>query len=416
MATAALLLAVATLPVLTRQYIGETHSDLVIFMGGVNGLLEGRLYDGHVFEYPPYALIWFFAPYAWAPHDVESFRLAFGLQIWLFDAAIKATLLWRAVRARSGFPDLVPFFVYSLGSAALGHHLLMRFDLAPALLSLAGVLAVARGFAFSGGAVTALAAGTKAYPALFIPLLAITAWRRGQRDVRRFVAGVTVVAVPLLVMAAWVPWWKFARFHGARGLEAESLVASIIWALHRYAGVEATWSLVVTSMEVGGPLARQLLVPARALWMTSTLACLALAITAAWRMSRTNEKPAEPAFTAMLMLLTIVSFVATNTVLSPQFHVWLIPLAALVLEGRAALPPPAARAAVAIFVATMLVPTFFPHRQFGPGLGGGLTSLLVLRNALLVYATICLSRAAFAILSVSAPSQKPDQRAARSLS
>ena len=225
---------------------------------------------------------------------------------------------------RVAFPTSIPFFVYSLGSAALGHLLLMRFDLAPALLSLAGVLAVARGFAFSGGAVIALAAGTKAYPALFIPLLAITAWRRGHRDFRRFVAGVTVAAVPLLVLAAWMPWWKFASFHGARGLEAESLVASIIWALHRSAGVEATWSLVVTSMEVGGPLARQLLVPARALWMTSTLACLALAVFTAWRMSRANEKPAEPASTAMLMLLTIVAFVATNTVLSPQFHLWLI--------------------------------------------------------------------------------------------
>ena len=109
-----------------------------------------------------------------------------------------------------------------------------------------------------------------------------------------------------------------------------------------------------------------------------------------------------------------VAFVATNTVLSPQFHLWLIPLAALVLEGRSTLPRHAARGAWAVFLATMVVPAFFPHREFGRGLGVGLTGVLVLRNALLAYATVALWKAA--ILFVSAASQKPDQRVARSLS
>ena len=58
------------------------------------------------------------------------------------------------------------------------------------------------------------------------------------------------------------------------------------------------------------------------------------------------------------MLLTAAAFVATNTVFSPQFHLWLIPLAALVLEGRAKdgglLPRLAIRAAWVIFVATTI--------------------------------------------------------------
>ena len=414
MAAAALLLAVATLPVLTRQYIGKTQSDIQVYMNAVDALLQGRLYDGHVFEYPPYALIWFLAPYAWAPHDLQSYRLAFGIEIWLFDAAIKAMLLWRALRARSGFPDLIPFFVYSLGSAALGHVLLMRYDLIPAGLSLAGALAVVGGLPLVGGAVTALAAGTKVYPALFIPILAIVAWRRSRRDFRRFAAGVTVASVPLLLLALWMPWWNFVAFHGARGLEAGSLLASIIWALHRFAGVDASWGLVGTSNEVGGPLVDRLLGSARAFWVVSTLACLGVAIVSARRVRHAHDTAMPPAGVAMLMLLPIVAFVATNTVLSPQFHLWLIPLAALALEGRGTLPQPAIRGAWAVFVATMVVPAFFPHREFGRGLGAGLTGVLLLRNALLAYATVAFWKAA--ILFVSAPSQKPDQRVARSLS
>ncbi len=408
MAAAAVLLAIATLPVLSRQYIGKTQSDLAVFMAGVDGLLQGRLYDGHVFEYPPYSLIWFLAPYAWAPDDIESYRFAFGLEIWLFDAGIKATLLWRALRARSGFPDLVPFCVYSLGSAALGHVLLMRFDVIPAALSMASVLAVAGSWPFLGGAVIAVAAGTKAYPALFIPILALAAWQRSRLDLRRFVLGVIAGSVPLVLLAVWMPWWNFAGFHGSRGLEVASLMASIIWSLHHIAGVEATWSLVRTSNEVGGPLARQLLGTAQALWILSTLACFGVAVLSAVRMLRTPDRVMGSAPIAVLLLLTAVAFVATNPVFSPQFHLWLIPLAALVLEGRSTLSPPARRGAWLVFVATMIVPAFFPHKQFYRGLGPALTAVLVLRNALLLCAIVCLWKAASGMRHSGTASKTPE--------
>ena len=372
-------------------------------MGGVEALLDGRLYSGHVFEYPPYALIWFLAPYAWAAHDVESFRFAFGLQIWLFDAAIKAALLWRGIRARHGsdrFPDLIPFLVYSLGSAALGHLLLMKYDAIPAALSLAGVIAVAGGRPFLGGAVTSLAAGSKAFPALFLPILAVVAWKRSTRQVRSFVLGASLAAAPLVLLAFWLPWWNFASFHAARGLEVGSLAASIVWALH-FLGVDATWALVGTSNEVGGHLAGQLLGPARGFWIVSTLAGLCVAIVTAWVRLKTdtaNGNALVPASTvAALLLLPLVPFVAANTVFSPQFHLWLIPLAALALEGRDRLSGKAVRAASAIFVATMIVPTFYPSREYTLGLGLWRTAVLVIRNSVLLYAAVCLFQAARAM-------------------
>jgi len=271
-AALAFLLAAATLPVFSRQYLGRTGAEIPIFIRGVEALLDGRLYAEHVFEYPPYALIWFLAPYAWSD-EIAAFRFALGLEIWLVDAVIKATLLWRGVRARDGFPDLVPFLAYSLGSAALGHLLLMKYDLIPAALSLAGVLAVAGARPFLGAVATAVAAGSKAYPALFIPVLAVVAWRRSRQEARRFVVGVALATAPLLLLSAWMPWWNFASFHGARGLEVGSLAASLVWALH-FTGIEASWALIGTSNEVGGPLASALLGPARVLWVASTLACV----------------------------------------------------------------------------------------------------------------------------------------------
>jgi hypothetical protein len=405
---AALLLAVATLPLLSRQYLGRTAGEIPIFMGGVEALLQGQLYTDHVFEYPPYALIWFLAPYAWAAHDVESFRFAFGLQIWLFDAAIKAALLWRGVRPRHGapdrFPDLIPFLVYSLGSAALGHLLLMKYDAIPAALSLAGVMAVAGGRPFVGGAVTTLAAGSKAFPALFLPILAVVAWQRSTHAFREFVIGAALAAAPLVLLAFWLPWWNFASFHAARGLEVGSLAASIVWALH-FLGVDATWSLIGTSNEVGGHLADRLLGPARAIWIVSTLAGLGVAMMNAQARLKAPAPnggalvSAAPRVAALL-LLPLVPFVAANTVFSPQFHLWLIPLAALALEDRNTLSGKAVRASWLIFVATMIVPIFYPSREYTLGLGLWRTAVLLIRNSLLLYAAVCLFQAARGIRKI----------------
>jgi hypothetical protein len=122
-----------------------------------------------------------------------------------------------------------------------------------------------------------------------------------------------------------------------------------------------------------------------------------MAIAAALRIAGSRGPGGAPAATtAALMLLAAVAFVATNTVFSPQFHLWLIPLAALVLEGRlttGGLPPLAVRAAWVIFVATMIVPTFYPSREYALGLGLWRTGVVVLRNLMLLYATVCLWKA-----------------------
>jgi hypothetical protein len=91
-----------------------------------------------------------------------------------------------------------------------------------------------------------------------------------------------------------------------------------------------------------------------------------------------------------VLLLPIAAFVATNTVLSPQFHLWLLPLAALMLVPQPVGPLSARRAAWCIVFATVIVPVFFPHREYATGLGLWRTAVLLLRNTVLIYATVSL--------------------------
>jgi hypothetical protein len=132
-----------------------------------------------------------------------------------------------------------------------------------------------------------------------------------------------------------------------------------------------------------------LLGPGRAVWILATLLSVGRAALTASRL----PSPVPLASLALLMLLPTVSFVAFNTVLSPQFHLWLLPWCAIVLavgdlpgfDARLA-----RRAAWCIVVATMIVPVFYPHRSYSSGLDVGRTATLLFRNVLLVYASVCL--------------------------
>ena len=113
------------------------------------------MYRDGAFEYPPYALVWFSSP----TRSRTTSRASVSRSAWRCGwstPVIKALLLWRGMRARTGVSDLVPFLAYSVGSAALGYVLLQRYDLVPAALTLGATLAVAGGWAFLGGFLVAL--------------------------------------------------------------------------------------------------------------------------------------------------------------------------------------------------------------------------------------------------------------------
>ena len=360
-------------------------------------LLDGqRLYVDVPFEYPPYALAWFAGP-AMMAEDVGQFRLFFGVLILCLDALVKAALIWTGFRDRHRAPDALPFVMYTLATAAVGHILLQRYDVIPAALSVAAVIALSTGRAGVAGLMAAVAVGTKIYPAVFVPVLAVAAWRRSQREARQFAIGVVAGMLPLVALSWSVPWWSFATLHTRRGLEAESLWASALWLSH-FAGLPATWELAGRWYEVTGPVAERLVLPAQVVWVTATLGSVALATRAAWHQGLRSGEEADTVWlsvTATLVLLPITTFVAFSLVLSPQFHLWLAPLAALALFARRRPDTRIATGALwCIFVSTCLVPAFFPSPTFDSGLDLGRTLVLVFRNVLLLYATWSLVRTA----------------------
>jgi hypothetical protein len=185
--------------------------------------------------------------------------------------------------------------------------------------------------------------------------------------------------VPLAGLSFFLPWWRFLGFHGERGLQVESLYASILWLCHLAGFTEVKWTFVKAWTEVKGPWATALVPWAKLLMLAATLGSVAYA---AWIASKVSKLSIFQL--ARFALVPLLPFVAFNIVLSPQFLIWLLPLAALGLLAGEKWPM------LFIAIGTAVIPLIYPSPQYGNGIDLMQTIVLVSRNLALVIAWLAL--------------------------
>jgi uncharacterized membrane protein len=179
----------------------------------------------------------------------------------------------------------------------------INWDLYAVALLAWGMLAWARRRPVAAGLLIGLATAAKFYPLFVFGPLLVLCWRAGRlRELSRCLGAAVVawLAVNLPVMVAdFDGWARFYRLSRERG-----------------AGFSSIW--FVLSQQGDG-------VPPGALNVVSGglfgLCCLLIALLAL----RAARRPRL----AQLVFLTVAAFLLTNKVYSPQYVLWLIPLAAL---------------------------------------------------------------------------------------
>lgn len=183
----------------------------------------------------------------------------------------------------------------------------INWDLIAVVLSTSGLLAWSRRRHGWAGLLLGLAAATKFYPLLFFGPLFLLCLRAGR--LRQFVVaagaaagGWLAVNVPVLV-AAPGNWAEFYTFSQERGADWGSL-----WYLFQQAGVPVLGTTSVDRINSMGT----------GIFLACCLGIAVLALTA----------PRRPRL-AQLLLLTVVAFLLTNKVWSPQYVLWLLPLVVL---------------------------------------------------------------------------------------
>ncbi|MCX4828137.1 glycosyltransferase 87 family protein [Streptomyces sp. NBC_01016] len=180
----------------------------------------------------------------------------------------------------------------------------INWDLFAVALTAAAMLMWSRGRAFAFGVLLGLATAAKLYPVLLLGPLFVLCWRAGKwREFGRAGLGVAVswlaVNLPVMMLAP-EGWSKFYTFSQERGVDFGSFW--LIISQHRDTPLDTN---------VVNTLATTLMV----------LACLGVA-------ALTLTAPRRPRF-SQLAFLVVAAFILTNKVYSPQYVLWLIPLAAL---------------------------------------------------------------------------------------
>jgi len=340
-------------------------------------------------EYPPLAAALFAIPGGaldW-PHYAGWFAvmmLTADLLTLVFVRYAAETLgLW-ADGWRAAFSYAVLAFVTSA--------VLNKYDVAPGLLTLVAVVALIRGRDRAAWVALAAAVLFKGYAVVLAPLFLLYRYRvrRAMPGWQGPLAGALATAVVLLpVIAAAGP--AFARtllFHANRGLEIESVYASVVLVAHNVAhlSVWVTAGKAVTSRDVHSALNGSLETAAP----VALVGCLGGAYAAAWARLR---REATPEALVLLSMAAITAFTITFKALPSHYLLWLIPLAAVAL-GR-----PASRttgAAVAVLCAVGLgaiVPVvWLPLRHFDPVA----VAIMVGRNLALIAVFLLLIRRSLA--------------------
>jgi hypothetical protein len=372
------LIVLASLPLVLHCFpgvrSGHVYGDLRVYYDAGRWIQAGLVpYKQLMLEYPPYSLLCFVLPgFAGEGGFIE----AFSLEMLLVDLSVKWTFIALGCRYLPGWRAFIPFGLISGCGLFQMHFYLERFDLVPASVSIAAILLASRGAYRLAGFLIVFAAGLKLYPALFfLPLLFLA---MGKARGREFAVGALWGVAPALLILPWVPWWRFLLFHLARGLQVETLYASVLWFWHFFWTLDLQWASVTREggriwLELEGNGTTAVVGVARVLFPVATIASVTAAC---WRLK--SAPSAHLGFLARVLLLPLLSFVTLNTVLSPQYTIWLVALAGLGCTWGSLGPM------IIIGVCSWVTPIFYPSRNYDSGLSFGQTMVLLVRNLALL--------------------------------
>ncbi|MFJ1595840.1 glycosyltransferase family 87 protein [Streptomyces sp. NPDC088261] len=180
----------------------------------------------------------------------------------------------------------------------------INWDLLAVALTAAAMLMWSRSRPLAFGILIGLATAAKLYPVLLLCPLLFLCWRAGKfREFTTAALGAAgawlAVNLPVMLLAPQ-GWQKFYTFSQERGIDFGSF-----------------W-LVITQ-RTGRPINIE---------TVNTAATLLVALGCAAIGALTMMAPRRPRF-AQLALLVVAVFILTNKVYSPQYVLWLVPLAAL---------------------------------------------------------------------------------------
>jgi uncharacterized membrane protein len=220
--------------------------------------------------------------------------------------------VWSVVRLRPARPWDAALVAIS---PLVAVHAFTNFDALAVALACGGMLAFARRRPILAGVLLGLGGAAKLYPLLLVlPIVLLAVRRREAAAAVRTVGAAAVVwlAVNLPVALAWPDgWWEFVRLNRTRPADPDSLYYALSY-FTGWAGFDG---------HLGPDQAPNTLNAVSASLLVAACAGLVLLV----------AKAPRPPRLASLAFLIVAAFLLVNKVWSPQYSLWLVPLAVLAL-------------------------------------------------------------------------------------
>ncbi|MEU6257679.1 glycosyltransferase 87 family protein [Streptomyces sp. NPDC047043] len=350
------------------------HDDLIRLGGGAVAREVWRLYH-HWYgvlahgAFPAHDPLWQYPP--GAGPVLLSPALLPGLTY--FQAFVTLTLASDAaitlVLARAG--SLRGAAYWTLGLPLLLNVPLARYDVQVTALAVISLLTLSRSTR-ACGAFAALGALVKVWPAL---VLLGTPRGRATRSAWAWAAGTGAVSLGVLA-ALFANPFGFLRQQDGRGVQIESLGGTVL-AFATHAGWPGKVHYQYGAFEFTGPHVRTVA------HMSLALTAVAFGLLLLWRLRARHWTPATPYDAA---LSAVLLFTVTSRVISPQYMIWLLGLAAVCLTSRHTVQRPVT---ALVLAATAVSAVAYPvlYGQVMACTWAGCTLMLV-RNGLLATAAV----------------------------
>ncbi|MCW2523955.1 MAG: hypothetical protein JWO63_2290 [Frankiales bacterium] len=367
-----------TFAILVYAHESDVAGDVRYYATSLHELFHGLGLHDTLQEYPSPVLLLLVPQFALGFGNQVAFVVLFALSMLLVDAVFTG-LLWRGDgRRRGDATNLWLWFVPAIGPLAY-----FRFDLVPAALAGGAVLVAIRRPALAG-ALTAIGASLKLWPAVMLPTFLI---RRGDR--RAVLTGFIATAGGLLALSLLIVGYGRTisplHWQSARGLQIEAVPATPLMVARIFD--HSTWTVALSrykAFEIFGAGVHAAAQVSSGLTVLGGLVLIALW----WRGARHPDPSAETL--GWLFLATALIVTVTNKTLSPQYLLWLGgPTAALAV--RAPGKPELRRFARLLLIAALATQLEYPIGYNAIVKAQAVMPLwmtvLAVRNGLLVYLT-----------------------------
>ena len=374
------LLALNTLPYFNRRAI---IGDVQLYHEWIRQSFDHGEYplDDQKWQYPPGAAGPLLLPH-WLP---GSYFVLFFLMCLAADVVVFVLVLRAARHADPEKPSPAGPWLWTLGVVAIGPMVYGRYDLvvtAIAVAALTVTLRSKRATAVARGVLIGVGTFLKVWPAAF--LFGAPKRRNGRLLVGA--AAATAILPTVLLQLSFPGVLSFLTNQKSRGIQVESVFATPF-----LVGKWFGWSGIAKITEFG---AYEYLGPGVAAAgkaaLAATAAGFAVLLLIRRRAAGRGGFPV-PALLADVAFAAVLVAVVTSRVLSPQYLVWLLGVAAVCLTRRDTLMRrPAWLVLGAVSVTQLIFPLFY-HSLRGGQVYSGL--ILLGRNGLLVAAAVLALRA-----------------------